>query len=778
MQDSMRPRSRRGSSTRALAAAVATSLAIVGAARGDTVVMKNGMSYRTLAAPDRGDDTLLYLWDGLKKIVVRDSKVERTIADNTLRTGEKFSLVQPMTVHAGIMPKEVVAISAEPWDEKGRRRFQYYGRSSRPVVMEQAINEIGPNIVRYRGVDGFWQGQVATRGVPRPVILSLLHKVDRENQNERERVVRYLMGAGWYAEARGELDQLIKDFPDGDLAERAANARQFIIQADANQRRADVDVFRRAKRFKAAADLLKTFDDPDIGTDLQVEARDQMRREAEQRQADQATIGDLRRLEIRLSPTVHAAWKSRLAEVQKGLSGAPDVVRDRLAGWLLARVDPNVGDEAQLALAMSGYLVGIESAVPDLAAADVLWQARDLITDYLRNDDEAAREVILADLDSLNWPAGPPEAPNLPRQELAQQLCRMMPPPLASRKGDTDGEVVEHRIEGDDSIPTTYHVKLPPEYHPLRSYPAVVVLHSGDGPEAAVAAWQSEAARRGYVVIAPEYRTTEGTTEYQYTPDEHAAVELAVRDARRRYAIDADRVYLAGQLAGGNMAWDVGLGHPDLFAGVVVVSGLPGKYVPRALSQHERLPLLCILGDLAPAANEIVFTNYVKPMILKVWDVTYMELSKRGLEEFPEEISTIFDWMEPRRRDPYPRAFDATTARICDDRRHGIVAREFSEGRTTAPEAVDPLGRNLNPATIKLKTSSLSNLLDLTVSGITRLDVWAGPELVDFKRKLEVRVNRKAVYKAQPKLDFRPMLEDLRIRGDRGQMYWVKIEAG
>ncbi|WP_337175050.1 PHB depolymerase family esterase [Paludisphaera sp.] len=776
MQDSMRSRTRGGLAFAPACLAMISAFAL--GAGADTVIMKNGVSYRTVAAPDRDGETLLYLWDGTKKIVVRDSKVDRVIADNSLRTGEKFSLVQPLTVHAGAMPREVVSVAAEPWDEKGRRKFRYIGRSSKPVVMEQAINEIGPHVVRFRGVDGFWQGQAATRAIPRDVLLSLLHRVERDNQAERERVVRFMMEAGWNAEARAELEQVVKEFPDGDLAERAANARRFIIQAEATQRRSDVDVFRRAKRFKAAAELLKTFDDPEIDTDIQVEVREQIRREDDQRRDDRETAHDLLRLQLGLSPSLRETWKGRLAEVRKALDEAPDAVRDRLAAWRRAKAESRPSVEAQLALAMSGYVVGIESAVPHLAEADALWTARDLIARYLRSDDEPTREAILADLDALKWPPGPPESPEIPRLELAQKLCRLMPPPFRRPSDEAAEGVIVNHVEAEDSIPTTYHVQLPPEYHPLRSYPAVVVMHSGDGPEAAVAAWGGEAARRGYIVIAPEHRATDGTSRYQYTPGEHAAVELAVRDARRRYAVDSDRVFAVGQLGGGEMAWDVALGHPDLFAGVAVVSGLPGKYVPRSMGQHERLPLLCVIGDLAPASTEVVFNGYVKPMIQKVWDVTYMEMSRRGLEEFPEEIPTIFDWMEPRRRDPYPKAFDANAARSCDDRRHGIVVRAFAEGRTTAPEAVEPLGRNLSPATIKLKTSSLGNLLDVTVSGVTRLDVWAGPELVDFRRKLEVRVNRKTVHKTIPRLEFRPMLEDLRVRGDRGQMYWVKIEVG
>src|SRR5262249_14419091 len=149
-------------------------------------------------------------------------------------------------------------------------------------------------------------------------------------------------------------------------------------------------------------------------------------------------------------------------------------------------------------------------------------------------------------------------------------------------------------------------------YHPLRKYPAVLALHDGTGPQAASSWWSAEAVRRGYIVVAPEYRVHGQGKEYQYSPSEHAAAELALRDARRRFSIDSDRVFVGGQLVGANMAWDLGLAHPDLFAGVVIVSGLPFKYVNRYLPHAERLPLYVVLGDLAPAANEVVFGQILK----------------------------------------------------------------------------------------------------------------------------------------------------------------------
>ena len=108
-------------------------LCMVATTRGDTITLKNGMIYFSQGAPDK-DATLVYIWDGLKKIVIRDSKIERVVGDNTYRTGEKFSLDQPIMVYAGSMPKEVLSVQAGPWNENGAGRSATLARSrpSRP----------------------------------------------------------------------------------------------------------------------------------------------------------------------------------------------------------------------------------------------------------------------------------------------------------------------------------------------------------------------------------------------------------------------------------------------------------------------------------------------------------------------------------------------------------------------------------------------------------------------------------------------------------------------
>jgi hypothetical protein len=110
------------------------------------------------------------------------------------------------------------------------------------------------------------------------------------------------------------------------------------------------------------------------------------------------------------------------------------------------------------------------------------------------------------------------------------------------------------------------------------------------------------------------------------------------------------------------------------------------------------------------------------------------------------------------------------------------VVKAFGKGRLTAPEAVQLFGENLNPAEIKMSSSPVSNLIRLDLKGIQSLDVWIGPKILDFKSKPDVRVNirvngraylsgRRAVIK----LDLESMLDDLRVRGDRQQLYWHRI---
>src|SRR5260370_41225722 len=101
------PGTRRWARRVAVPLAALASWTIIGTmARGDTVVLKNGIVYHGMV--DR-DKPILWVYDGLKRVVVRDSKVARIESDTSLRNFEVFRIEQPLVVHSGSMPKEVIS---------------------------------------------------------------------------------------------------------------------------------------------------------------------------------------------------------------------------------------------------------------------------------------------------------------------------------------------------------------------------------------------------------------------------------------------------------------------------------------------------------------------------------------------------------------------------------------------------------------------------------------------------------------------------------------------
>ena len=88
---------------------------------------------------------------------------------------------------------------------------------------------------------------------------------------------------------------------------------------------------------------------------------------------------------------------------------------------------------------------------------------------------------------------------------------------------------------------------------------------------------KGQSQRRGYVVIAPEY-LQENQKSYDYSTAAHNVVIQSIRDARKRFNIDSDRLFLSGHGSGGNAAFDIGMSHPDLFAGVIPITGICDQY--------------------------------------------------------------------------------------------------------------------------------------------------------------------------------------------------------
>ena len=206
---------------------------------------------------------------------------------------------------------------------------------------------------------------------------------------------------------------------------------------------------------------------------------------------------------------------------------------------------------------------------------------------------------------------------------------------------------------------------------------------------------------------------------------------------------------------------------------------MPAKYIWRYKETNgKRIAFTIALGDLAPAGS-FAFDKYAKPLIEANQDLTYTEYYGRGLEDLPEEGPAVFDWMDRHKREALPKKWETVSARSSEDRSYGVVIRQFGAGATVAPEAVTPDGGNIKkPANLSAKVNAVLNLLDVSTDGVSQADIWVPIGPVDFSKKLEVRLNgRKTLYKGPPPDDFGPILQDLRVRGDRKQLYGMKVST-
>src|SRR5262249_6361044 len=159
--------------------------------------------------------------------------------------------------------------------------------------------------------------------------------------------------------------------------------------------------------------------------------------------------------------------------------------------------EPGTSDQALFALAMSNYVAGADVATRDLAASEVMWKTRDLVREYWQGSEPAATSEQVAALNKLPWEALAGGSEMTRRLEVLSAIIENMSPVPDDSEQDL-AKTVHHRVtDVDGNDPTEYAVKVPPEYHALRSYPTVLVLHAGKGPDSAIDELAAEAARRG-----------------------------------------------------------------------------------------------------------------------------------------------------------------------------------------------------------------------------------------------------------------------------------------
>ena len=662
-------------------------------------------------------------------------------------------------------------LETTPFDEFGRRILSLATAGGRVDVV-QGITEITPRWTRIEGVQTdkplLLDMRVATTSIPPAVLKRVIaQQIDRTNPDQRLRVVRLLLQGDRFEDATRELDEVLADFPD--LAE-LAKERRSITRLAATRLLDEIELRGRVGQDRLALAMLDGFPADDAGGEMLEAVREARDAYRSRRDRAAALVTDLRARVAALDEADRAAATEAVDELQRQLSFTS---LERLATFERVGVDSGVPADRAVALAISGWLEGAAAATENLKVALSARRVRDLLRDYLRADDRVTREGLLGrirneeagDAASLAALAAHMAPPHEPPPPTAPGLHELAVPGL---EGSTDGRCL---------------VQLPPEYDPLRRYPAIVTLHSSRstplnqiewwaGMPAADGLRLGQATRHGYVVIAPAW-SEDGQAGYGHSAREHHAVLAALRATLRTFSIDTDRVFLSGHSLGGDAAWDIALAHPDLWAGLVMVGPTAGRYVTHYWPNARGLPLYVVAGELDRLTVQRDATDLDR-YFAKGFDATYVEYRGRGHEHFSDELLRLFDWLGRKRRNFFPKEFEAVTMRPWD-RFFWWVEFEGLPPKTVVLPDQWPPAAGVRPFQVEAKAGATNTL---TVRcGADRVRVWLSPELIDFAKPATVTVDGQRLLKGRPAPDVGVMLEDLRLRADRQHPFWAVVET-
>lgn len=717
---------------------------------------------------------IVFVDDDLRRTFFSKRQIREIRPGPAAELTERFRLKQPVASQGATVSSVGLPMRVTPFDEYGRRIFTMMTNRGKVDVI-QGITEITPRWTKVEGITHVWDMRMATTSLPKDVLYRILIQAagGQEDVETRKRIARFFIQMGRYEDAAQELEKLLgaSDLPANDKRDIEQSLRS-IKQLSARRILDELQQRSKVGQHQTVLTLLQKFPTEGVAGEILQEVKELVA-DYEKKAAYAKEL--MEKLERLIQGIDETASRQLCLEIFQEIAAQlnPETL-PRLAAFAQLADDSSVPGEDRVALAISGWFVGADKAIRRLPVALSMYRTRGLIAEYLNETDVMKREEILERLRK--------EEASLP-SHAAGILANMPPPrPLPEEVPGKPG-LFELEVAWDPKEPPArYLVQLPPEYHPLRRYPAVVTLHGlQTTPEQQLDWWAGQfdgrgyrlgqAGRHGYIVIAPRW-TQERQIAYQYSAREHGLILAVLRDALSRFSIDTDRIFLSGHFTGADAAWDVGLAHPSLWAGVIIIAGRSDKYCTFYWENAAHVPFYVVLGELdgtLMADNARDLDRYLN----RGFDVTVVEYLGRGRDAFSDEILRIFEWMSYRRRDPAPKDFTVRSMRLFDNFFWYVELQDLPPAVVQPPVSWPP--PNPTPLIVRGRVPT-ENTVMLQV-GAAKATIGLGPELVDFEKRFSVHVNTRRVDTREVQPDIQSLLEDVAKRWDRQHPFWVTIET-
>ena len=680
-------------------------------------------------------------------------------------------------------------VEATDWDSKWERTLKY--RSPVGLVgVFQHISNLSSYSIRVDAVSKFvWSSMYLTQELGSKKVISLIKshpdfqntdKVKPEEMASRRfKLVDFLAQAGWFEDSEKELKSLAKDLPDH--KDRTDKAQEVIEALRGRERLEKIKRIIGAGRLSEARKLLDSFP--------MAEAKDKILTEIQSLQSKLEKALEQFLLAQKNLVYLSSALSEKKSDpvLIKAVDNLQKIITeesiDRLDAFLsISKQKNNDGSTGTLgelekaaSLAISGWVMGNSSADPNPISAKRLWLTRTFIIDFIKAENSQKRKGAFDAF--LN------KYPSAKAEEVGQVLLQTILP-IDSKP---TGKVIEKELTSGKSSGAKYSIRYPVDANPNRLYPLLVVFPgTNQSVDSLLEKWAPFADEYGFILLG--YHWQIGGIGYAFSDKEHFAVLDMLRDARLNSPVDPDKVFLFGYEQGASVAFDLGLSHPDQFAGVIPMSTtILDMFIEKYWRNGQYLPFYVVNGDRSGDTNlktRQLFTNWMPRGYPSIWS----QYKGRGVEFFSAEIPFICDWMRGKSR-VFPmnqlgsdgggsvlgNEFQST--RFCDNQFYWIGSDTINENRLNFPQTWK---QNLQPASFFAKSDVATNIVTIKTYGMKNFYLLfgknsKGESQIDFDKPVSVTSNLISKWngKVTPSLD--TLMETFLETGDRKNHVYAKV---
>ncbi len=707
-----------------------------------------------------------------REIYVSGRRAEPPVANNLVWPNSVFVIPQKR-ISRKVMPEGIPTLG--PFDTDGVSRGTLHrpnGRKDEIVVGIVAVNELYAEV---SCLTHDWSYSITFDSIPRQHLPAILSLVDNyRDRNVRLDLVKMLIKSDRLPEAGAVFSSLLINFPELKNSEEQKQIREEIarqITKELEQRR---DLGQHKLAANGARVLTRNNLTPE--TVVRVERLEKDYEAIDQRiEAIRAAIPELVAgiADDQLRESVTLISRTVLGEIN------PDTI-DRFAAYeIVASTPGDIPPDEILGMALSGWLLGAENTVRNLNDVVSLFDARELILDYMNTspDEVTVRQALAERISGLEGLG----------VERVAAMVKLLP-----AFAELPIEFSDPAAGGSFALETTESSlgavgRVPPEYHESRQYPLLIALH-GPFDDAArnLSYWQGLADNNGYILVAPDWSKKTGDdsnappTAYATSAEFHRQFLGLISRLKQHLRIDDDRVFIAGHSFGGDVAMDLAASHPDLFAGLISICGTGSRHLQWTAVNAIQMPWYVVIGDAQAGwfdrMGPLTAKLFRRDTEMKVvFDTTFVKYPSRGLEIYHEEFISIFDWMSRYRRNRSPEKIYANVLRSTDLHWSWVKLKglppQFAQldNETPAPNGT------YRPAELNLLSDD-SNLIRIR-SAPSDVSIFLSPDLRNLNLEKPIRIHNG---RKMTSVDYDPevthLLEELYATGDRSRLCHMRVD--